>query len=106
MVHPNAYGRVVFFAEVEKRHKARFDFLQLSCIFFVGIFLQNKLSCRVNIVAGINSYLLGEARCHIGHVGIEMHIGHQRRVITQRMQPVMNVFEVLGLAYSLCREAH
>ena len=106
MVHTDAYGRVVFAAYIEKRHKACINLLYLFGVFFVGIFQLLEGSSWVYIVAGIYAYLLCIQRGHIGYVGVEMHVGHKWRVVTFLSECRIDVAQVLGLALSLGGKSH
>ena len=75
VVHTDAYGGVVLLANVEEWHKALVDFLQFLRILLIGIFVLDELPCRVYVVARIYANLFGDARRHVGHVGVEVDVG-------------------------------
>ena len=106
VVHADAYGGAMLAADVEKRHQLSFYLLQFTGIFLIGIFQLFELPCRVNIVAGIDSHLLGIEGGHVGHMRIEMHVGHQGCGISPLPQQCIDVLQVLRLAHALCGEAH
>ncbi len=106
VVHTDAHGCMVSLADVEEWHKLALYLLQFFGIFLVGILQMLERATGVYIVAGIHSHLLTAAGCHVGHLGIEVHIGHKGCEIASLAQTVANVFHVLGLARSLSGEPH
>ena len=82
VVHSYAYGSVMLPAYVEERHETRLYLLQFGGILLVGVFQLLERPRRVNIVAGVYAHLLRVERGYVCHVGIEVHVCHERRVIS------------------------
>ena len=59
MVHTDTDCRVVLLTDVEKRHESVLDLLQFLGILLIGIFMFDKLTRGVYIVAGVDTHLLG-----------------------------------------------
>ena len=106
MVYANAYGRVVFATDIEERHETCIYLLNLFGIFFVGIFQLFEGASRVYIVAGIYAYLLGIQCGHVGHVSVEMHVGHKWRGVTFLPECRIDVAQVLCFTFSLRGETN
>ena len=106
VVHSYAYGRVVLAADVEERHEARLYLLQFGGILLVGVFQFLECPGRIYIVSGIHAHLFGIERGHVCHVRIEVHVCHERRVVTFGAQRGVDVLQVLRLACALCGESH
>ena len=106
VVHSDAHGRAVGATNVEQLHKALFQARQFGGIFLVGVFQLLEGARRIHIVAGIDAHFLHNARGHIGHLGVEMHIGHEGRVETAAVQGFADGAEVFGLTHSLRGEPH
>ena len=101
VVHPDTDGRVVCAANIQERHKARFQPLQLPGILLVGVFQMLERASRVNVVPRVDAHLLGIECRHLGHARIEMHIGHQRHSAPGSAHPRIDVAQVLRLAHPL-----
>ena len=93
-------------AYVEERHETRLYLLQFGGILLVGVFQFLERPRRVNIVAGVYAHLLRIERGDVRHVGIEVHVCHERRVISLGAQPCVDVLQVFSLACALRREPH
>ncbi len=106
MVHADAHRRVVLAADVEERHELLFYLFQFGGVFFVGVFEFFERARRVHVVAGVYPHLFGVEGCHVRHVGVEMHVRHERRVVSVGAQLRVDFLQVLRLAHSLCGEAH
>ena len=106
VVHANAQSRVVLLTDVEQFGKPLFKSCQFGGILLVGVFQVFELSCRVHIVTRIDAHLLHNGSRHIGHIGVEVHVGHQRAVVAALQQFVLDVAQVLGLACALCGQSH
>ena len=103
MINSDTHRRMVFFAYLQKRYEAVFYFFDFVGIRLIGIFQYFECASGVYIVTGIDANLLCITRCHIGNVGVKVHIGNQRRVVSLSAQSIMNRFEILGFTFSLCR---
>ena len=106
MVHTDADGRVVGLADVEERHETGFYLLQFLRVFLVGVLQLDEASGGINVVAGVDTHLLCVPRRHVGHVRIEVDVGHKGRAEAVGTDAGIDVFEVLGLANALRGEAH
>ena len=101
VVHPDAHCRAVGATNVEKLHKALFQAQQFGGILLVGVFQTLECARRIHIIAGVDAHFFHNGGSHVGHLRIEVHIGHKRRVIAAAAQGLADVFEILGLAHSL-----
>ena len=104
MVHTDAYGRMVLLADIEEGYQPVFNLFEFLGIFLVGIFLLDEFSCGIYIVSRVDAHLFGIFRSHIGHMRIEMHIGHKRRAEPISSNGRTDVFQILSLARALCRQ--
>ena len=101
VVHSDANSRALLAADTQEGHKASLDFLDFLGIFLVGIFQLLESSPRIDVVARIDAHLFGIPSSHVGHVGIEVHVGHQRRVVALLSKSRTDVAKILGLAFPL-----
>ena len=101
VVHANANGSVMLLADIQEGHKAVLYLLQFFGIFLIGVFFLDELTCRVDIVARIDTHLLGIERCHVSHTRIEMHVGDKRRSEAVAAYSIVNVLEILSFTHSL-----
>ena len=76
VVHSDAYGGVVVVANAQERHKTLVYLAKFGGIFFVGIFKVLERAGRVYVVAGVYPHFLSVQGGHVGHVGIEVYVGH------------------------------
>ena len=106
VVDTDAHCGVVCAADVEEGHESLLKSLELGGIFLVGVFYLLERACGVDIVSGVHPHLLGIEGCHVGHIGIEMHVGHEGSHDALGAQCGIDVLEVLCLAHALCGEAH
>ena len=106
MVHADAHGGVVLAADVDEAHQPLVNPLQLGLVFLVGVFQVFERAGGVDVVAGVDAHLLAVAGSHVGHVGVEVHVGHQRRRVAVGPQPPGNVLHVQRFAAPLGGEAH
>ena len=97
---------MVLLADVQERHEAVAYLLQLLCILLVGVLQVLEGAGGIHVVAGVDAYLLGIEGGHVGHVRIEVYVGHQRRQVAVATQGSIDVAEVLGFLHALCREPH
>ena len=80
VVNAYANGRVMGPADVEERDKTLLYLAELLGVLLIGVLLVDKLAGRVYVVAGVDAHLLGIEGSHVGHVGVEVDVGHQGRV--------------------------
>ena len=106
VVHADANGRLVLAAEVEERHQPSLDFLQFLGIFLVRVVDFVEFPRRIDVISGVDAHLVGIACGHVGHVRVEMHVGHDGRVIASPHQLCLDVAQVFRLARALRGEAH
>ena len=106
MVDADTDGCVVLAADAEEGNEALLYLPQLGLVLLVGVLQMAERAGGVDIVAGIDAHLLDIACCHVGHIGIEVDIGHQRCHEALQTQLAHNVLQVLGLASALCGETH
>ena len=106
MVHADSYGGVVLPAYLQERQEAFLYLLQFGGIFLIGILQVAEGACRVYIVARVDSHLLGIEGGHIGHMGVEVHIGHERCHDALCPEAGIDEPQVLGLAHPLCGEPY
>src|SRR5574344_1672564 len=92
---------MILFADVQKRNQLRFNLLQFSSIFFIGIFQFLECARRVYIVARVDTYLLRIQGGHFGHMGIEMYIRNERGGISVLTQRSVDVLQILSLTHTL-----
>ena len=76
MVHPDAYGGMVFLADVQERDQPFAYLLYLFGVFFIRILQLLEGTCGIGIVARVDAYPFGIKRCHFRHFRIEVHIGY------------------------------
>ena len=107
VVHADAKRRSMLTTDGEQAQKTLFQTAKLGGIFLIGVLQMLELAGRVHIVAGIDAHFFDNAAgSHIGHVRIEMHIGHQRMVISGFAERGLDVAKVLGLDGALRGETH
>ena len=106
VVDADADGGVVRLADVEEGHEAVVNLLQFVGVFGVGVLVFDEASGRVDVVAGVDAYLLGIECGDVGHVGVEVDVGHERCVEAVGAYARIDVLQVLGLALALRGEAH
>ena len=106
MVHADAQRGVVLAADVEEADKAFFQPCQFGGVFLVGIFQLLELAGGVDVVARVDAHLLHDGGGHVGHVGVEVDIGHERAVVAFAAQGFAQGLQCLGLACALCGESH
>jgi len=76
MVHSDADGCVILFADVEERHEPVTNFLQLCCILLVGVLQLLEGACCIHIVAWVDAHFLHVLCRNVGHFGIEVYVGY------------------------------
>ena len=106
MVDAYAQGRVVFLTYVKQRHKAFLNLLQFAGILLVGVFQVLERARRVGIIAGVYAHLLGIQGGHLGHMRVEVHVGHQWSHVPVGPEPRVYLLQVLGFAHALGGQAH
>ncbi len=106
MVHSYAYGGVVLATNAQERHKPLVYLAQFGGVFLVGIFKMLERAGRVYVVAGVYPHFLSVQGGHVGHVGIEVYIGHQGHHIAVAAQGSIDVAEVFGLLHALRSEPY
>ena len=106
VVHADADGCMVLFADVEERHEAFLNLLEFVSILFISIFLLDELAGRIHVVAWIYAYFLTIESSHVGNVRIEVNIGYERSLIAVGTDAGIDVFHILCLAGTLSGEAH
>lgn len=97
VVDTDAQCCVMLFADVDELYKAFLQLVELGGIFLVSIFVFYKPACRVYVIAGVYAHALNDGGCHVGHVGVEVHVGHQRRGIAVGHDAGLYVSEVFSL---------
>ena len=106
MVYANAYGGVVLLAYIEKWNEALLKLLELFGILGIGIFNLLEHTGRVDIVARIDTHLLGIESRNVGYIGVEVYVCHKRSVEAVGTKLCVDVLKILGFASSLGRKAH
>ena len=106
VVHADAQRGVVLAADVEEADKPLFQPCQFGGVFLVGVFQLLELAGGVDVVARVDAHLLHNGGGHVGHVGVEVDIGHERAVVAFAAQGFAQGLQCLGLACALCGEAH
>ena len=106
VVDPDADGGVVFLADLQERGEALLEFAELFGVLWLGVDDFAEGAGGIDIVARIDTYFFNGAGGHVGHVGVEMDIGHQRCVAALGVESLADVFQVLSLADALCGETH
>ena len=106
VVHADAHGGVVLLAGVDEGHQLGLDLPQLGGILIVGVFQMLERAPWVDVVAGIDTHLLAVEGSHVGGMGGEVDVGHQRLVIAVGLQTSGDVLHVLRLTGALGGEAH
>lgn len=101
MIHADTNRRVMLLTDIQEGHKAVLYLFQFFGIFLIGIFFLDELTCRVDIVARIDTHFLGIACSHVGHARIEMHVGDKRRSEAVAAYSIVNVLEILRFTHSL-----
>ena len=86
VVDAYANSRMVLLAYINKRYELACYLVQLGGILLVGIFQVLEGTPGVDVVAGVDTHLLTVLGSHVGHMGCEVHIGHQRRLIAVSLQ--------------------
>ena len=92
----------MFLADIEEGNEAVLKFLQFVGILGIGIFYLLEHTSRIDIVAGIDTNLLGIQCSHICNVGVEVYVGNKRSVEAVSTQSGVDVLQILGLASALC----
>ena len=72
----------------------------------VGVFNLLEHTGRVDIVAGIDTHLLGIESRNVGYIGVEVYVCHKRSVEAVGTKLCVDVLKILGFASSLGRKAH
>ena len=106
MVHSYAQRCAMALANVEQAVETFFKPFQLRAVFVVGIFYVAELARRVYIIPGINAHGFNGLGCLVGHIGIEMHVGHKGCPYALCTQPVTYAAKALHLAQTLGGKAH
>ena len=105
MVDPYAHRSVVFLADVQELDKAVVQLAQLSGVLVIRILQVLERAGRVHIVAGVDAHGLGIVRRHVGHVGIEVHVGNERGHYPLAAQGGVDGHEVFGFPAALGGQA-
>ena len=106
VVHSYAHGSVVLAADGDKCGQTVVNLLQLGLVLLVGVVQMLELSCRVDIVSGVYPHLLGISRSHVGHVGVEVYVGHEGLPVAQPAKLGTDIAQVLSLTRALRGEPH
>ena len=80
--------------------------LQLGGILLVGVVDVLEGAGTVDEIPGVDAHLLHDTGGQVGHMGIEVYVGHQRGVVAPVVQLLFDDGQALGLAGTLCRESH
>ena len=91
VIHADADGCVVLLTDVEKGYQLGAYLFNLVRILLIGVGELLEGAGGVDIVAGVDAHLLGIERRHIGHAGIEVHVGHEGGVNTLATQCGINL---------------
>ena len=106
VVDTDAHGCVMLLADIEEGDEMVLKFLQFVGIFGIGIFYLLEHTCRIDIVAGIDTNLLGIQCSHICNVSVEVYVGNKRRIEAVSAQLGVDILQILSLASALCGESH
>ena len=106
VIHTDADGGMVLFADIQERNKLAFYLLQFGGIFLVGVFQMLEHTTRIHIIARIDAHLLTIKSGHIGRMGCEMHISHQWLWIAVGFQLGRDMLHILSFAGALGGKAH
>ncbi len=106
VVHADAYGCTMFFADLKKGNYFGTDFIQFCRILFLGILQLGKGLLLVDIITGIDAHLLGDGRRHLGCTRIEMDVSRQRDCIALLPQLPVNLPQIVCFAHSLRGQAN
>ena len=92
---------MVLFTNLDERHQPVVNLLQLGAVFLVGVLQVLERAGGVDVVARIDAHLLAILRSHVGHAGVEVHVGHERCHDALGLQCGRDVAHVLSLARAL-----
>ena len=106
VVHTDAQGGAVLTTDGEQLLEALFKALQFGGIFLGRVFQCLELAGWVHIVAWIDAHLLDNCCRYVGHGGIEVDVGHQRYVDALACQLLLDIFQIISLDGTLCRQSH
>ena len=95
----------MFLTYLQEGYELSFYLFQFLSIFLIRIFEMLEGTTGIHIVSWVHTHLLAIERCHIGHLGIEMHVGHQGCLITAFPQLLMDMLHVVGFPGALSGES-
>ena len=78
MIYAYAKRSSVFATNVQEAREALFQALEFGSIFLVRIFQRLERTSGVHIITWVDAHLLNHRSCHICHIGVEMHVSHER----------------------------
>ena len=82
VVYAYAQRRAVLPAYRQQTAEAFLQACQFGGILLVGVFELLELPGGVGVVAGVDAHLLHDGCGHVGHVGVKVHVGHERAVVS------------------------
>ena len=106
MVHADADGCVVLFADIEEGDEAVAYLLQLLCVLLVCIFQMLESAGGIHVVARIDAYLLHVLCRYVSHLRVEMNVGHQWNHVSVLAQCGVDVHQILRFLDALGRKPH
>ena len=97
---------MVFLADIQERHELCLNLLQFLGILLVGIFQVLEGAARVDVVAGIDAYLLAVLGGHVSGMCREMDVGHEGCCVAVGLQLCRDILHVFGFTCALRSETH
>ena len=106
MVDADTQGSMVPLADVKQAHEALAQPLQFGGIFGIGIVDMDELAGGVHVVARVDAHFLHQCGGGVGHVGVEVDVGHKRGLNAFGPQLLPDEGEAFGFAAALRGETH
>ena len=106
VVHADAERCAVLAADGQQALEAFLQALQLGGILLVRVVQLLEGPRGVDVIARVDADFFDNGGGHVGHIGIEVDVGYERRGMAPPAEFGTYVFQIFCLDCALCREAH
>ena len=106
MVHSDTQSCMVFPTDIQQGNEALFYLAKFAGIFFVGIFQMFESTCRISIIARVDTDFFCIKSGYFGYFGIEMHIGNKGDIASGRAYCCIDFFQIFSFSHALCGQPY
>ena len=84
--------------------EARFETFQLVGVFLIGVLQMSESARGIDVITRIDANFLYNGSGHVGHVRVEVNIGHEGCGVAQAREFGFDVAQILGFTRALRSE--